>query len=41
MGIVVRVLEANHGDCILVSHEGVSSAVNILIDGGTSMTVHA
>lgn len=38
MGIVVRVLEANHGDCILVSHEGVSSAVNILIDGGTSMT---
>ncbi|MFT5721856.1 MAG: hypothetical protein ACI9W6_002174 [Motiliproteus sp.] len=22
MGVVVRVLEANHGDCILVSHEG-------------------
>jgi len=38
MGIVVRVLEANHGDCILVSHEGASDTVNILIDGGTSTT---
>lgn len=38
MGIVVRVLEANHGDCILVSHEGASGTVNILIDGGTSTT---
>ncbi|WP_426370277.1 ComEC/Rec2 family competence protein [Pseudocolwellia sp. HL-MZ7] len=38
MGVVVRVLEANHGDCILVSHEGASGTVNILIDGGTSTT---
>ncbi|PSL16656.1 beta-lactamase superfamily II metal-dependent hydrolase [Marinobacterium halophilum] len=38
MGITVRVLEANHGDCILVSHEGASGTVNILIDGGTSAT---
>lgn len=38
MGIVVRVLEANHGDCILVSHQGASDTVNILIDGGTSTT---
>lgn len=38
MGVVVRVLEANHGDCILVSYEGTSDAINILIDGGTSTT---
>ncbi|EKA7380511.1 MBL fold metallo-hydrolase [Vibrio parahaemolyticus] len=38
MGISVRVLEANHGDCILVSHEGASGTYNILIDGGTSTT---
>jgi beta-lactamase superfamily II metal-dependent hydrolase len=38
MGVVVRVLEANHGDSILVSHEGASGTVNILIDGGTSTT---
>jgi len=38
MRVVVRVLEANHGDCILVSHQGTSDAVNILIDGGTSTT---
>lgn len=38
MGVVVRVLKANHGDCILVSHEGASGTVNILIDGGTSTT---
>ncbi|SJN10223.1 metallo-beta-lactamase family protein [Halomonas citrativorans] len=38
MGIVVRVLEANHGDCILVSHQGASGTFNILIDGGTSTT---
>lgn len=31
---VVRILEANHGDCILVSHEGASGIINILIDGG-------
>jgi beta-lactamase superfamily II metal-dependent hydrolase len=35
---IIRVLEANHGDCILVSHEGPSCVVNILIDGGTSTT---
>ncbi|MFU1525308.1 ComEC/Rec2 family competence protein [Aeromonas hydrophila] len=34
MSIIVRVLKANHGDCILVSHEG----FNLLIDGGTSAT---
>ncbi len=38
MGTVVRVLEANHGDCVLVSHQGASGTVNILIDGGTSTT---
>ncbi|ABZ75100.1 conserved hypothetical protein [Shewanella halifaxensis HAW-EB4] len=38
MSIVVRVLKANHGDCILVSHEGPSSVFNLLIDGGTSTT---
>jgi beta-lactamase superfamily II metal-dependent hydrolase len=38
MGVVVRVLKANHGDCILVSHAGTSGTVNILIDGGTSST---
>lgn len=38
MGIVVRVLQANHGDCILVSHEGASGTFNLLIDGGPSTT---
>ena len=38
MGIIVRVLKANHGDCILVSHEGPSGVFNLLIDGGTSTT---
>lgn len=38
MGVSVRVLEANHGDCILISHEGASGNFNILIDGGTSTT---
>ncbi|CAI0838540.1 DNA internalization-related competence protein ComEC/Rec2 [Serratia proteamaculans] len=38
MGIIVRVLEANHGDCILVTYEGASSIFNVLIDGGTSAT---
>lgn len=38
MGISIRVLKANHGDCILVNHEGASGTVNILIDGGTSTT---
>ncbi|MGE6433933.1 ComEC/Rec2 family competence protein [Shewanella baltica] len=38
MSTIIRVLEANHGDCILVSHEEASGTVNILIDGGTSKT---
>lgn len=38
MAIVVRILKANHGDCILISHEGLSGAFNILIDGGPSTT---
>lgn len=38
MDIVVRVLKASHGDCILVSHEGPANTVNILIDGGPSAT---
>ncbi|MCD9114886.1 MBL fold metallo-hydrolase [Pseudomonas alliivorans] len=38
MAIVIRVLKANHGDCILVTHEGPSGVFNLLIDGGTSST---
>lgn len=38
MTIIVRVLKANHGDCILVSHEGALGVFNILIDGGPSST---
>ncbi|MFA7312691.1 MAG: MBL fold metallo-hydrolase [Shewanella sp.] len=38
MAISVRVLKANHGDCILVSHERASRVFNILIDGGPSAT---
>lgn len=38
MSITVRVLQANHGDCILVTHEGSDSAFNLLIDGGNSST---
>jgi len=38
MGIIVRVLKANHGDSILVSHEGPLSVFNLLIDGGPSPT---
>lgn len=38
MAVTVKVLEANHGDCILVSHEDSSGVYNILIDGGTSTT---
>ncbi|CAH7022118.1 Metallo-beta-lactamase family protein [Vibrio coralliirubri] len=38
MGVSVKVLEANHGDCILVSQDSDSGSVNILIDGGTSTT---
>lgn len=38
MTIIVRVLKANHGDCILVSHESASGVFNLLIDGGPSTT---
>jgi len=38
MGVIVRILKANHGDCFLVSHESESSVFNILIDGGPSTT---
>jgi len=38
MSITVRVLQAKHGDCILVSHDGASGVFNLLIDGGTSTT---
>lgn len=38
MGVIVRVLKANHGDCILITHESESSVFNILIDGGPSTT---
>lgn len=38
MSVSVRILEANHGDCILISHESALDTVNILIDGGTSTT---
>lgn len=38
MAIIVQILKANHGDSILVSHEGSSSVFNILIDGGPSAT---
>ena len=35
MGVTVKVLEANHGDCILISHKNKAlSSFNILIDGG-------
>jgi len=38
MSIKVRVLQANHGDCILVTHEGPDGVFNLLIDGGNSAT---
>lgn len=38
MAIIVRVLKARQGDCILVSHEGPGGVFNLLIDGGTSTT---
>lgn len=38
MGVIVRILKANHGDCILISHVSESSVFNILIDGGPSTT---
>lgn len=38
MSIKVRVLQANHGDCILVTHESGDDVFNLLIDGGNSAT---
>lgn len=38
MGISIRILQANHGDCILVTHECISGVFNLLIDGGDGAT---
>ncbi|PKQ81782.1 MBL fold metallo-hydrolase [Aeromonas sobria] len=38
MSVCVRILQANHGDCILVSHEGPLGVFNLLIDGGNAPT---
>lgn len=38
MGIRVRVLQANNGDCILVTHKGPHGTFNLLIDGGNAGT---
>ena len=38
MAISVRLLRANHGDCILVTHEGPERTFNLLIDGGNAAT---
>ncbi|VEA65143.1 DNA internalization-related competence protein ComEC/Rec2 [Serratia plymuthica] len=38
MSIKVRVLRANHGDCILIIHEGTEGSFNLLIDGGSAAT---
>ncbi|RZR49006.1 ComEC/Rec2 family competence protein [Vibrio vulnificus] len=38
MAISVRVLKANHGDCILVTHKGSHGTFNLLIDGGNART---
>lgn len=38
MGICVRALKANHGDCILVTHKGPHGTFNLLIDGGNPGT---
>jgi beta-lactamase superfamily II metal-dependent hydrolase len=38
MAITVRLLKANHGDCILVSHIGAGETFNLLIDGGNPAT---
>lgn len=38
MGIRIRILQANHGDCVLVTHEGPEGTFNMLIDGGNSAT---
>lgn len=38
MAISVRLLRANHGDCILVSHISAEGTFNLLIDGGNPET---
>ena len=38
MTIKVRVLQANHGDCILVTHQSGDNVFNLLVDGGNSAT---
>lgn len=38
MSIKVRILSANHGDCILVTHEDSDGVFNLMIDGGNSAT---
>jgi len=38
MGISVRLLHANHGDCILVTHHSRDKIFNLLIDGGNGAT---
>ncbi|QKJ66832.1 MBL fold metallo-hydrolase [Deefgea piscis] len=38
MGISVQVLHANHGDCILISHQVDQATFNVLIDGGDTKT---
>lgn len=38
MGITIRILQANHGDSILVTHEGSDGIFNMLIDGGDGAT---
>jgi len=38
MSIKIRILQANHGDSILVTHEGPKGVFNMLIDGGDGAT---
>lgn len=38
MPINIRMLQANHGDCFLISHVDGDKVYNILIDGGTKTT---
>lgn len=38
MSIKVRALRANHGDCLLISHQSAKGTYNLLIDGGSSAT---
>lgn len=38
MSIKIRILQANHGDCVLVTHYGQNGTFNMLIDGGNGAT---